>query len=250
MAHNLWQRRQRKGVTLPEARSRLKSRTWFASMMVRDGLADGLVGGIGRPYRQTLSPALQAIGTDPNARIVSGVYALIIGDQKIFLGDCTVNMTPDAETLAEIAYNTARVARTFGVSPRVAMLSYSDFGDHHQDPRVTVVREAVERVRSRWPDLEVDGEMQADTALNNIKRQSNFPFSTLSDTANVLVFPDLTSGNLAHKLITQLTDAEGLGPLLVGLAAPVNVIPVGASVGQIVDVATYTVNQALDRERQ
>ncbi len=250
LAEKLWHRRARKGLTHAAARSRLRDRTWYAAMLLSEGLADGLVGGVGRSYSMTLRPALKVLGTSADARRVSGVYAMLFEDRRLFLGDCTVNVRPDAETLAAIALNTARVAETFGETPRVALLSYSDFGEHREDADVARVRRAVELVRQRRPDLEIDGEMQADTAIDAAKLSGTFPFSTLGGPANVLVFPDLTSGNIAYKLLGSLADVEQLGPLLVGLEAPVNVIPTHASVSEIVNVATYTVIQALERKRR
>ena len=248
LAEAFWSERQRKGVTLTAARAMLRDPIYFASTLVRRGMADGMVGGPGRPYKHTLKPALKVLGTDGRTRVVSGVYAMLFKERKVFFGDCTVNVDPSAEDLAQIALNTARVAETFGVKPRVAMLSYSDFGEHRDDPRVARVRRAVEIVRERRPDLEIDGEMQADTAVNHNKVASGFPFSALKGPANVLVFPDLTSGNIAYKLLENLGNVEALGPLLVGLGGPVNVIPVDGLVNEIVNVATYTANQALDNK--
>ncbi|NCG18099.1 MAG: NADP-dependent malic enzyme [Rhodobacterales bacterium] len=247
LADAYWKLRQRKGVTLHAATAMLNDPIYYAAMMVRMGLADGMVGGPDRPYKHTLRPALRILGTDENSQSVSGVYAILSGDQKLFIGDCTVNIDPDAATMAEIALNTARVAETFDQTPRVAMLSYSDFGEHIRDPEVRKVREAVRLVRERSPDLEIDGEMQADTAMDPQKRASAFPFSTLTGAANVLIVPNLTAGNITYKLLERVANTEVLGPLLVGLAKPVNVIPVGASVENIVNVATYTATQALDQ---
>jgi len=247
LAESLWTLRQRKGVTRTAARAMLQDPIYYASMMVREGLADGMVGGPDRPYKHTLRPALRCLGTDHRSTIVSGVYAMLFKDRKLFFGDCTVNIDPDADTLAEIAMNTARVAETFGQQPRVAMLSYSDFGEHRRDAQVAKVRRAVQIIRKRWPDLEVDGEMQADTAVNYALLTDGFDFSSLSGPANVLVFPDLTSGNIAYKLLEQLAGTETVGPLLAGAQAPVSVIPMGGTVQSIVNVATYTANQALDR---
>ena len=151
-----------------------------------------------------------------------------------------MNIEPDAATLAGIAINTANVARQFGVTPRIAMLSYSDFGQHREDLRVHTVREAIRIVKEQHPGLEIDGEMQADTAVRWSLLQQDFPFSTLSGPANVLVFPDLTAGNIAYKLLVELTDTEALGPLIAGIGGPVNVIPMGATVNEIVNIATYT----------
>ncbi|MEQ1565231.1 MAG: NADP-dependent malic enzyme [Myxococcota bacterium] len=249
LAMELWTDRQRKGVTRTAARAMVQDPIYFAALMVARGLCDGMVGGPGRPYKHTLKPALRVLGLDDASRVVSGVYAMIFKDRKIFLGDCTVNVRTDAQMLAEIALNTAAVAETFGQKPRVAMLSYSDFGEHREDPEVAKVRRAVEIVRERRPDLEIDGEMQADTAIDFVKVVEGFPFCSLSGPANVLVFPDLTSGNIAYKLLEHLAAAEALGPMLVGIGRPVNVIPVDGGVNQIVNIATYTANQALDRKQ-
>ncbi len=244
LAQSLWQLRARKGMTLASAKNALRQHAWYAAMMVREGLADGMVGGLNRPYKTTIGPALQALGLKEGSRLVSGAYAMLFKDRKIFLGDCTVNLEPNAEDLAEIAINTARVAETFGETPHVALLSYSDFGEHYKDERVRVVRDAIQIVRERWPELDVDGEMQADTALDRNKVAANFPFCSLSTSANVLVFPDLTSGNIAYKLLVKLTDAEALGPLVLGIGGAVGVIPVGATVSEIVNIATYAAVQA------
>ncbi len=249
LAQAFWQLRARKGITLSAARSKLRERTHYGAMLVRQGLADGMVGGVNRPYADTIRPSLRVLGTRESRNIVSGVYAMLFKDRRLFMGDCTVNVDPTAEQLAEIALNTARVAEIFGETPRVAMLSYSDFGEHYQDPKVAIVREAMAIVKKRWPELQIDGEMQADTALDPNKASQDFPFSSLSGRANVLIFPDLTSGNIAYKLLVKLSDAEALGPLVVGLGGPVNVIPVGASETEIANIATWTVVQAVRQGR-
>ena len=242
-----WEIRQRKGATRPGAQADLLDPIYFGAMMVKRGHADGMVGGPGRPYADTLRPALQVLGRAPGSRKASGVYAMLFKDRQVFFGDCTVNVEPDAATLAEIALNTAGVAERFGVRPRVAMLSYSDFGEHRRDPRVERVQHAVELVRQQRPDLEIDGEMQADTAVDFHKVETSFPFSRLEGPANVLVFPDLTSGNIAYKLLAHLSTAEVLGPILAGLGGPVNVVTIDGGVSDLVNIATYTVNQAIDR---
>ncbi|MEO0602487.1 MAG: phosphate acyltransferase, partial [Myxococcota bacterium] len=246
LAQQLWEARQRKGVSRSGARESLLDPIVFASMMLKAGLADGMVGGPGRPYSSTLRPALQVLGVAPGCQVASGVYAVLFRSKRVFLGDCTVNVNPDAEMLAEIALNTARVAETFGVQPRVAMLSYSNFGEHREDAEVRKVIEATAIIRERRPDLEVDGEMQADTAVDFDTLTANFGFSHLTGPANVLVFPDLTSGNIAYKLIEHLSTAEVLGPMLAGVGGPVNVVPINGDVNAVVNTATYTANQALD----
>ncbi len=245
-ASRLWAARQRKGLSLGGSRDSLMDPIVFASTMVKEGLADGMVGGPGRPYSSTLRPALRVLGVAPGSRVASGVYAVLFRSHRVFLGDCTVNIDPDAETLAEIALNTAAVAERFGVRPRVAMLSYSNFGAHRDDARVRKVIEATALVRERRPDLEVDGEMQADTAVDFATLTSTFGFSRLKGPANVLVFPDLTSGNIAYKLIGHFATAEVLGPMLAGVGGPVNVATINGGVNEVVNAATYTANQALD----
>ncbi|MBA2320026.1 MAG: NADP-dependent malic enzyme [Deltaproteobacteria bacterium] len=246
LGDRLWKLRQRKGLTLSSARARLRDPLWFAVMMVQSGMADGMVGGLGRAYKALLKPALQLIGADANSNAASGVYVMIFQDRMLFLGDPTVNLHPTAERIAEIALNTARVAETFGQKPQIAMLSYSDFGEYSDDPEVARVRRAIEIVRERRPELEIEGEMQADTAVNWEKHTKYFPFSRLTGPANILIFPDLTPGNIAYKLLENLTGAQALGPLVVGLRRPVSVIPVHATVQEIVNITAYTVNQALD----
>lgn len=247
LADALWERRRRKGMTSGAARTMIRQSTWYALMLLKQGHVDGMVGGVRRPYKETIGPAIRVLGLREDRKVVSGVYAMLFRDRRIFFGDCTVNVEPDADTLAEIAINTARAAETFGEIPRVAMLSYSDFGEHYTDRKVVAVRDAINIVRQRWPSLQIDGEMQADTAIDADKMENNFPFCSLNGPANVLVFPDLTSGNIAYKLLVKLTDAEALGPLVTGLGGPVGTIPLGASVTEIVNIATYTVVQALKR---
>ncbi len=245
-AQVLWKKRQRRGITLSRARDLVRDRQHYGVLLVDQGFADGMVGGLGRPYKHTLQPAIRLLGTKPGVSVVSGVYAMIIDDNPFFMGDCTVNLYPDAPTLAQIARNTAKVATDFGVTPRVAMLSYSDYGEHRNDPNVAKVGDAVKIVRELDPTLEIDGEMQADTAVFHPKMVREFPFAELTGPANTLVFPDLTSGNITYKLAEHLANAERVGPLLVGLSRPVNVIPVHATVEMIVNVATYTAVQALE----
>jgi len=248
LAEALWKARSRKGFTHRRARVLLRDATWFGCMMVREGLADGLVGGLDTPYADTMRPALQTIGTEPG-RIASGVYAMLFKDRMLFFGDCTVNVEPDAETLAKIAINTARAASALGVEPRVALISHSDFGEHRGDPSVVRVRRALDLIREKWPGLMVDGELQADTAVNAEMAASLFPFSPLQGTSNVLIFPNLTTGNVAYKLLRELGGATALGPLLVGLRKPVNVLATGSTVSDIVNITALTVIQALSQGR-
>jgi malate dehydrogenase (oxaloacetate-decarboxylating)(NADP+) len=248
-AQELWALRQRKGLTLDAARQQLHNYTTYGMMMVRSGDAAGLVGGLAQSYAATIRPALQVLGKDPRVRVLSGVYVMLFKDRRFYFGDCTVNKHPDARTLAQIALNTAWVARSLGDVPRVAVLSYSDFGEDREDDVVRRSRDAVEILKRVVPNVEVDGEMQADTAVNVEMATNDFPFSRVAGKANVLVFPDLASGNVAYKLLRELGGATALGPIIVGLKRPVNVLPLGATVTDVVNVAAITVNQFLDLER-
>ena len=244
----LWELRQRKGMNATAAKAALHRPTVYASMMVRMGHADGLVGGLSSSYSDTIRPALQVIGKAPGATVASGVYIMLFKGRRMFFGDCTVNRNPDAEQLAQIAMNTARVAQGFGYTPRVAMLSYSDFGEHREGDDVGRIPQAIARVRKEWPSLVIDGEMQADTAVNPELAASDFPFSRIQGDANVLIFPSLESGNIAYKLLRDLGGATAIGPILVGLGKPVNVLSLGATVTDVVNMAAVTVNEVLDRE--
>jgi len=247
-AEAYWQARQRKGVTLTAARGNLHSPTVYGLMMVQQGDADGLVGGLATPYHTTMRPALQVLGPSKDRAVVSAVYAMLFKDRRLYFGDCTVNQDPDAETLAHIAINTAEVARYFGDEPVVAMLSHSDFGESKR-ANVRKVGKAVELVKKLQPGLQIDGEMQADTAVDPVKASEDFPFSSVAGRANVLIFPDLTSGNISYKLLRELGGAVALGPIVVGLGKPVNVLAVGSTVSDIVNMAAITVNQIHDLRR-
>jgi malate dehydrogenase (oxaloacetate-decarboxylating)(NADP+) len=236
--------RQRKGITRTEAEQVILNHTTFASMMVRLGDADALVGGLTTHYPDTIRPALQVIDVRPELRRVAGVYVLLTakGDMY-FLADATVNIEPTSEDLAEIAIQAAEKARRFSVEPRVAMLSFSNFGSTRH-PLSDKVRRAAELVRQRAPGLMIDGEMQADTAVTPHILDETYPFSTLKGGANVLIFPSLESGNIAYKLLHGIGGAELIGPLLTGLSKPVHVLQRGSEVNDIVNVAAIAVVDA------
>jgi malate dehydrogenase (oxaloacetate-decarboxylating)(NADP+) len=236
--------RQRKGVTLAAATEQMNHRSIFGSMMVRMGDADALVSGLTKNYPETLRPALQIIGVREGIHKVCGIYLLIThkGD-LFFLADATVNIEPTAEDLAEIAICTAQEARRFNLEPRVAMLSFSNFGSTRH-PLCEKVRRAVELVRYADPTLIIDGEVQADFAVNAKKLEESFPFSTLKGGANVLIFPDLQSCNIAARLLPRLGGAEALGPILSGMAKPVHLLQRGVEVEDVVNIATIAVVDA------
>jgi malate dehydrogenase (oxaloacetate-decarboxylating)(NADP+) len=236
--------RQRRGVTLSEARELINNHNIFGSLMVRMGDADGLVSGVTQHYPDTIRPALQVIRVREDVRRVSGLYVILTpnGD-LLFLADCSVNIDPSAEDLAEIALCAADAARRFQVEPHVAMLSFSNFGST-KHPFSEKVRLATELVKQRDPLLVVDGEMMADTAVTPEILARDYAFSSLKGAANVLIFPDLQSANIAYKLLIQLGGAEAIGPLLMGLSKPVYVLSRGTDVEDIVNIATIAVVEA------
>jgi malate dehydrogenase (oxaloacetate-decarboxylating)(NADP+) len=238
--------RQRKGVTLAEAHARLREPTTFGAMMVRLGDADGLVAGVSQHYPVTIRQALQVIQTRPNVSRVAGLFALVLRDDVYFLADPLVNIDPTAEELAEIALLSAEEVRRFQIEPRIAMISFSNFGSV-KHPLADKVRRATEMVRRRAPGLVVDGEMQADTAVSAELLAECYPFSALQGGANVLIFPDLQSANAAYKLVLRLAGAEAIGPILLGLRKPVYLLQHGMEVKDIVSAAALAVVEAQER---
>jgi len=243
-ATELYNLRQRKGLTLSESQRllRRKSRTHFGSMMVRMGDADALLGGIDTHYPETIRPALEVIGKQKGLSSVHGLYMMAFKKGVYFLADTTVTIDPTAEELAETAILAAEKVRMLDIEPRVAMLSFSNFGsvDHPQSKKV---RLAVEIVKERAPDLVIDGEMQADTSVVP-ELLEGFTFSKLKSSANILIFPDLNSGNICYKLLHHLGGAEAIGPLLMGMNKPVHVLQRGDSVDDIVNMAAIAVVDA------
>jgi malate dehydrogenase (oxaloacetate-decarboxylating)(NADP+) len=235
--------RQRKGVTRVEAREDMKNRNFFGSMMVHMGDADGLVGGLTTHYPETIRPALEIVKMKPEFTRVCGLYMMIFKDDVMFFADTTVNIDPSAEELAEIAINTAETVRRFDIEPKIAMLSYSNFGSTRH-PTAEKVRKAVEIVQKKVPDLVIDGEMQANTAVSPDILADTYPFSKLKEKANVLIFPDLNSGNIAYKLMDKLGGATAVGPILMGMNKSVHVLQRGDSVDKIVNLTSIAVVDA------
>lgn len=238
-----FQMRKRKGITRVEAEEIIKNHNYFGSMMVHKGDADGLVSGLNMHYPETIRPALQIIRIKPDLTKVSGLYMMIFKDDIMFFADATVNIEPASEDLAEIAISTAETAQRFGIEPKVAMLSFSNFGSTRH-PLSEKVKRAVEIVKEKKPDLTIDGEMQADTAVVPEILKSTYPFSKLKEKANVLIFPDLQSGNIAYKLMERLGGAKAVGPILMGMNKPVHVLQRGASVDDIVNLTAIAVVDA------
>ena len=248
-AEELFKLRQRKGVTFAEARELLRNPTVFGAMMVQRGDADALVAGVSQHYPETIRPALQVIGKDEAVSRVAGLHMMIVKDEVYFFADTTVNIQPSAEELADMAILSAEVAHRFHIEPRIAMLSFSNFGSA-KHPFVDKVRRATEIVRQRRPDLMVDGEMQADTAVSPELLAEVFPFSTLKGGANVLIFPDLQSANVAFKLVGHLGGAEAIGPILMGMRRPVHLLQHGSEVKDIVYMTAIAVVDAQEAERE
>jgi malate dehydrogenase (oxaloacetate-decarboxylating)(NADP+) len=243
-AREFHQIRQRRGITLSEARQLINNRNLFGSLMVRMGDADALVSGVTQHYPDTIRPALQVIKVRQDVHKVSGLYALVTkkGD-LLFLADCTVNIDATAEDLAEIAICAAHAARRFDVEPRIAMLSFSNFGST-KHPCTEKVRRATELIKQREPSLTVDGEVMADVAVTPEVLERDYPFSTLKGGANVLIFPDLDSANIACKLLQKIGGAEAIGPILMGMSKPVYVLSRGAEVEDIVNITAIAVVDA------
>ncbi len=241
----LYALRRRKGVTLGKARSLVRQRNYYASLMVKSGDADAMVSGLTYEYPDVIRPALQVFGTRAGATRAAGVYLMVIAGRSYLFTDATVNIDPDAETLAEIAILANDFAETLGFAPRVAMLSFSNFGATPH-PHSNKVRRAVQLVRDKRPDMQVDGEMQADTAVVSDIIEQRYPFSRVRD-ANVLVFPNLDAANSSYKLLSRLTNAEAIGPILLGMGAPVHVLQAGDDVEDIVAIAAVAAMDAAGR---
>jgi malate dehydrogenase (oxaloacetate-decarboxylating)(NADP+) len=242
-AQRLYELRLRKGMTQTEAWEMIAKPNIFASVMVEQGDADAMLSGLSFHYPDALRPPLQIIKTAPDCSIAAGVYLVTLHNRVLFFADATVNIELDADKLAEVAILTARLARDFDVEPRVAMLSFSNFGSARH-PRSEMVARAVDIVRRREPGLRVDGEMQADTALVGDTLNQTYPFNKLKMEANVLIFPNLEAGNIAYKLLRNLANAEVVGPILVGLRKPAYVLQRGDEVKDIVNLAAIAVVQA------
>ena len=243
--HNL---RGRKGLTQEDAVRLLKSPTYFAPMMVRMGDADGYLGGVSHHYPDIVKPCLHTIGPDPDSHRIVGMYMMTVNGQLMFIGDATINIYPDSRTLAEIAVQTAKVARRFGVKPKVAMLSFSNFGTS-PELRTDRIEEAISIARELDPDLIIDGPMQADTALVP-DIQEEYPFMAFEGAANVLICPNLASANIAYKLLQRIAGAEMTGPILEGLSRPAHVLQRGDSVREVVHMAAICAVDAQRHARQ
>ncbi len=239
-----FRKRQRRGVNHYEALKEMFDRNYFGCMMVETGDADAMISGLTKNYPDTIRPALQIIGTEDGVKKIAGMYLLLTKKGPLFLADTTVNFNPTAEELADITLMVAKEVRNFNVTPRIAMLSYSNFGSSNS-PEAQMVAKARELVKKRNPSLIVDGEMQASMAFNTEIMRDNYPFSELADQdVNTLIFPNLAAGNIAYNLLKEVGGADAIGPILLGLKKPVHVLQLGSSVRSIYNMALIAVVDA------
>ncbi len=243
-ATRFYTKRQRKGTTMHEARKSMTQRNFYGCMMVETGRADALISGLTRNYPSTIRPALQVIGKRDDTHIVAGMYVMLTKRGPIFLADTTVNHNPTAIDLAAICKLACLEVRKFNIVPRVALLSYSNFGSAEGDTPVKM-REALRLIKEQDPDLVIDGEMQAKFALNQELLKENYPFSALVDgAANILIFPKLSAGNIAYNLMQELGDGEVIGPVLIGMKKSVHILQLGSKIRDIVNMVTLAVVDA------
>jgi phosphate acetyltransferase len=235
--------RKSKGMTIKKAKELLKDENYFGTMMVHMNHADGLISGAIHTTADTVLPALQIIKTKEEFHRVSGLFLMLIKDKVYLFADCAININPDAKTLAEIAIDSEKTAKRFGIRPRIAMLSFSSHGsgDHKI---LDKIRNAVKIVQKKEPKLKIDGELQVDAALDPEVCKIKAPNSKLKGNANVLIFPDLNVGNISYKLVERLGNAEAIGPILQGLQKPINDLSRGCKVKDIVNLAAITVVEA------
>ena len=239
-----WEKRKRKGITQFEARKLMRERNYYGSMMVEMGGADALISGITRNYRATIKPALEVIGREDGVSKVAGMYIMRTKKGTLFLADTTINLDPTAEEIADLSAMIAKKVKQFKVKPRVALLSYSNFGSTRTKDSKKMAK-AAEILKEEYPNLVVDGEIQGDFALDTEKMQRIFPFSPLAEeSANTLIFPNLNAGNMAYKLIQEIAEVDSIGPVLVGMKKPVHILQLGCTVREIINMVTLSVVDA------
>ena len=248
-ARTYWQLRQRKGITLYDAQRRMRERNYYAAMMVREGDADAMISGYSRSYPNVLKPVLQVIDTQEGVNRVATTNLMITNRGPLFISDTSININPNAKDLAKIAQMTSYTATMFGIQPRVAMLSYSNFGSSKNEDAQKVSK-AVKLIHRFLPSIDVDGPIQADFALNKTMLTNKFPFSKIAGAAvNTLVLPDLNAANIAYKLIKELDDALSIGPIMMGLKHPVHILQLGASVDEIVHMTAVAAVDAQNKKK-
>ncbi len=249
-AKKYWEARKRRGVTYFDAQKKVRERNYFAAMMVKEGDADALISGYSRSYPSVLKPMLELIGKAPGVSKVATMNMVITDRGPMFLADTSINIEPSAKELAKIAQMTAAVTKTFGFEPVIAMLSYANFGSSIHE-KASKVKEAVSYLHRYYPDIQVDGELQSDFALNKEMLQKNFPFSKLAGKkVNTLIFPNLDSANITNKLMKELTKMDSIGPIMLGMDKAIHILQLGASVEEIVNMTAVAVLDAQEREKR
>ena len=245
-----WKTRQRKGRTLSEAKKLMRERNYFAAMMVNEGEADALITGYSRPYPTVVKPMLELIEKDKGVTRIAATNLMLTKQGPMFLADTTINVNPSSKDLAKISQMTSKLAKMFGMKPNVAMLSFSNFGSSNTETSKKI-REAVSYIHRHFPHVVIDGEIQADFALNSEMLAKEFPFSKLNGKkVNVLIFPNLESANITYKLLKQIDGAESIGPVILGFSKPVHVLQLGASVDEMVNMAALAVVDCQEKERK
>ena len=244
-----WESRKRKGISMLDAKSRMRERNYFAAMMVNEGDADGLISGYSRSYPTVVKPMLELIGTSKGVQKVATTNLMITERGPIFLSDTSINIDPSARELAKIVQMTALTVKMFGLVPNIAMLSYSNFGSSDHE-RAKKVGEAVDYLHRYYPEINVDGALQSDFALNKEMLAEKFPFSKLAGKeVNTLIFPNLDAANITYKLMKELNKADSIGPIMLGMSKPVHILQLGASVDEIINMAAVAVVDAQEKEK-
>ena len=237
----LFEKRKRRGLTLYECRKMMRERNYFASAMVETGLADVMISGLTRNYKDTIRPALQVIGVDQGVNKIAGMYILITKDGPYFFADTTVNPNPTVDEIVDITLLVNKIIKRFKIQPKIAMLSYSNFGSTEGQDAVKM-REAVQVLHKDHSEIIVDGEVQANFALNKEMMKDYFSFSQLTNKKpNTLIFPNLSAGNIAYKLVKEMNQLEAVGPILLGMKKPCHILQIGSSVREILNMITVAV---------
>ena len=249
-ATKYWETRQRKGISLHQAKKLMRERNYFAAMMVNEGEADSLITGYSRPYPTVVKPMIELIGKDKGVSRIAATNLMLTKQGPMFLADTTININPTAKELAKISQMTYKIAKMFGMKPNIAMLSFSNFGSSKSDSS-RKIQDAVSYIHRYFPNVNIDGELQADFALNPEMLAKEFPFSKLNGKkVNVLIFPNLESANITYKLLKQIDGSESVGPIILGFKKPVHIIQLGASVDEMVNMAAVAVVDAHQKQRK
>ena len=247
-AEILHEKRKRRGLTFYEAKKLMRERNYYAAAMVETGMADVMISGLTRSYKESIRPALKVIGIEESVNKIAGMYILISKDGPIFFADTTININPSVEEIVDITLLVAKTVKEYNIKPKIALLSYSNFGSN-QGADAIKMREATKVLHEKHPEIVVDGELQANFAVNKELRNDFFPFSLLSgQNTNTLIFPNLSAGNIAYKLVKEMSNQETIGPILLGMKKPVHVLQIGSSVREILNMITLGVVDVQNRK--